>query len=490
LILKISKIQVKNLIDTHFHTYVVDDFYPVHSINSSELLTYNRFDLSFKLLFLDLIDKEGVIAKEVYKSHIKAFSLGKYAEPGNAKKNSIEKYYKDFQKIFKDIGSNGFSSDKSLIPLSIDGSISNGSHRLASAIINNENIEGIKLKIENDAYDYNFFYKRGVSEEILDIAATKFIEYANNVYIAIIWPSAIGHEKEISGIIKNIVYQKKVKLNYTGAHNLISQIYHGESWIGSEKDKFSGAMHKLLECFKTYNPVRVVAFQADNLKDVLIIKEKIRAMFKIGKHSIHITDNKEESVRVSRALFNDNSVHMMNHSDPNKYLQVHESILRIKDFASSNNLSYKDFVIDTSMVLALYGLRAAKDIDLLCNHNNLKDMPSGISLHDDELQYHQLQKSELIYNPNFYFYFNGLKFISFDRIFSMKIKRNEPKDIYDCKMMEALIENNMIKKYRAFLLQSVLYAQVKARSKIVSFLRFIGIYSTIKSIYILIKSKI
>jgi len=169
---------------------------------------------------------------------------------------------------------------------------------------------------------------------------------------------------------------------------------------------------------------------------------------------------------------------------------VHESILRIKDFASSNNLSYKDFVIDTSMVLALYGLRAAKDIDLLCNYNNLKDMPSGISLHDDELQYHQLQKSELIYNPNFYFYFNGLKFISFDRIFSMKIKRNEPKDIYDCKMMEALIENNVIKRYRAFLLQSVLYSQVKARSKIVSLLRFIGIYSIIKSIYILIKSKI
>lgn len=488
-ILKISNTEVKKLVDTHFHAYIVNDFYLIHSINSCELLTYNRFDLSFKLLFLDLIDKEKIVAEEVYKNHIKAFSLGRYVEPGNANKNSIEKYYRDFQKIFKDISHNGFSANKSLIPLSVDGSISNGSHRLASAIINNINIKGIKLDIESDTYDYKFFYKRGVSEKVLDIAATKFIEYANNVYMAIIWPSATGHEEEINNSIKNTVYQKKVKLNYTGAHNLISQIYHGESWVGSEKDKFSGAMHKLLECFKNYNPVRVVAFQADSLKDVFIIKDKIRAVFKIGKHSIHITDNKDESVRVSRALFNDNSIHMMNHSDPNKYLQVHENVLKIKDFAFNNDLSYKDFVIDTSMVLALYGLRSAKDIDLLCNHNNIKDMPSGISLHDDELQYHQLQKNELIYNPNFYFYFNGLKFVSFDRVFSMKRNRSESKDIYDCNMMDALIEKNIIKKYRASLLQSVLYAQVKVRAKIISFLRFIGVYPVIKRIYTGINSK-
>lgn len=44
--MKISKNQVKKLIDTHFHAYIVDDFYLIHSINPSKLLTYNRFDIS------------------------------------------------------------------------------------------------------------------------------------------------------------------------------------------------------------------------------------------------------------------------------------------------------------------------------------------------------------------------------------------------------------------------------------------------------------
>jgi len=480
----ISTSNLKGLVDKHFHSFLVKESYVIRSLSPTDLLTSNRFDIAFKLFYLDTINKEEGIAKELYKGHIEAFSLGKYAEPGNVEKNSIEKYYQEFAKISKDIGVRGFSADESLIPISKNGSILNGSHRIASAIVANLPVKAITLPTNSDNYNYDFFFKRGMSERHLDIAASKFIEYADNIYLAIIWPSAGLEDSVIPKFVSNIVYKKNVKLNHKGAHNLISQIYYGEPWIGSEKNNFSGALDKLLECFRTYDAVKVIAFQADTIEEVLEVKKNVRELCKIGKHSIHITDNKCESVRVSRALFNDNSVHMLNYADPNRYQHVHEDIERVKDFADLNGLDYCDLIIDTSMVLALYGLRQAQDIDLLCNTRKIKHTPSGISLHDEELRYYKVGKTELIYNPDYFFYFKGLKFASFNCVFDMKKCRNENKDVYDCNMMEALIERRRLKKAKAASLQSLLFMQARLRAKCVLLLRYAGLYKLIKTLYL------
>ncbi len=94
-------------------------------------LTHNRFDLAFKLYFLPLLESDcySDFRRACYKYHIKAFSLGSFAEPGNLEKNSYEKYEDVFRQLFHDIQKSGFDETKSLIPLSEDGSILNGAHR-------------------------------------------------------------------------------------------------------------------------------------------------------------------------------------------------------------------------------------------------------------------------------------------------------------------------------------------------------------------------
>ncbi|HCK0044366.1 TPA: hypothetical protein NW722_003875, partial [Vibrio cholerae] len=134
----------------------------------------------------------------------------------------------------------------------------------------------------------------------LDIAATKFVEYADNVYIAFVWPTAQGFDEEIERIIPNIIYRKNIKMTPNGAHNLLSQIYFGEPWLGTVENNFRGSKNKVTECFKTFDFMRVIAFQADSLDSVLQIKENIRQIFNVGKHSIHITDTKDEAIRMAR----------------------------------------------------------------------------------------------------------------------------------------------------------------------------------------------
>ena len=472
---------VAQLIEPHLQKNLILEDYKIKNIKAKELLVHNRFDLAFKLLYLENIDKKSKFSKEIYTEHIRAFSLGEYTERGNKDKNNISRFIEDFHNTFGNIKKNGFDSSKTLIPLSKNGSIANGAHRVASAIYVDKNVECIDTNAADPIYDYNFFYNRNVSKKLLDAVATKFIEYANNIYLAIIWPSAQGWDKEIEEAIPNIVYRKEFALNLNGAHNLISQVYYGEKWIGSAEDNFKGAQGKLVECFRSFDPVRVVAFQANNLDGALVVKDKIRSIFNIGKNSIHITDTKNEAISVGRVVFNDNSIHFLNNAKLSRYISTFKKLDKFTNFIKENKLNMNDLLIDSSLILSCYGLREAKDTDFFCSDNSkIKVRFDDINTHDEVLKYYQKTKQELIYNPKNHFYFNELKFVSFYELYKMKKNRDELKDKNDCRMMEAFMEKDEFKMIVSKFKQKIYYGMIKVRYNLILFLDFIGLKKIIK----------
>ena len=479
----IDKKKIVELIEPHFYEELLESNYKISTRNAKNLLTSTRFDLAFKLLYLEMLDKKVNFSKNVYREHIRAFSLGRFKEPGQLEKNSIEKYIESFLDTLKDIKTNGFNSSQSLVPLSRNGSIANGSHRVASAIFLEQEVECVSLEAKDHIYDYKFFFYRNVSREQLDLATTKFVEYADNVYIAFVWPTAVGHDSELEDVIPNIVYRRDVKLSANGAHNLLSQIYYGEPWLGSVDNNFSGSKGKLVECFKTFDPVRVIAFQAKSLDEVLNIKERVRKLFNVGKHSIHITDTKEEAVRVARIVFNENSIHFLNYAQPNKYRSTHSKLKKFREFLVKNKINNDDIILDSGIVLSLYGLRVASDIDYLASDKVIvENDDEELEYHDEELEYHDEEKAELIYNPKFYFYFNDMKFISFNQLYKMKKNRAEQKDINDYRSMESIIENNRFKKIKSKIKQRIYYEKLKFRSKINRLLKFFHLFDFVRRI--------
>ena len=493
-VLKMNKIirkkNLENLIETHLKKSLLSEHYEIKTIKASKLLIYARFDLAFKLLYLEMKDKDVDFAKEIYAEHIRAFSLGKFTEPGNKEKNSLYKFEEEFHNIFKDIENNGFDNSKTLIPLSSDNCALNGAHRISSAIYLKKEVDCVSIDRKSDIYDYKYFYNRNVSTEMLDVAATKFVEYAENLYIAFLWPTAQGHDEDIETIIPNIVYRKEIILNQNGAHNLLSQIYYGEEWLGSIENDFRGSQGKLVECFRNYDPIRVIAFQANSLDEVLNIKDKVRKIFNVGKHSIHITDTKEEAIRVARMVFNDNAIHFLNYAKPNKYLSTHQKIDKFKAFIQKNELNLNDMVLDSGIILSIYGLREANDIDYFIDDNRkIKFHDEELEFHDKELEFHDEEKLELIYNPKCYFYFYDIKFISFHQLYKMKKNRSEEKDINDYKMMEAVIENNKKKQFINKWKQKLFYAKIKFMHKFIDLLKQMKLYNFIRFIYRFLKGK-
>ena len=485
-----NRSELSALIEPHFFPDLKADVYNVNRVKPNFLLTSNRFDLGFKLIYLEMMNKDISFAQATYKENIRACGLGKYFEPGNKNKNCFSSFLTSFDDTYNSIKTNGFDENKTLIPLSKNGSIANGSHRVASAIFLDKDVNSVKIDTNNNVYDYRFFKERGVSSDVLDVVATKFISYSTNAHIAFIWPSAVGHDKEVESLIPNIVYRKSIQLSKNGAHNLLSQIYFGEEWLGSVEDNFKGAEGKLVECFKNDKPVRIIAFHADSLDVVAKIKDKIREIFNIDKHSVHITDTKDVADRVVKTVFNDNSIHFLNHAKPNKYTSTHNKVADFKTLISNSDACHDDVLLDSSIVLSVYGIREANVIDFLTDDNSKVNIQNdAFENHDSELKYHGIEKLALIYNPLYYFYFNDVKFVSFEQVYKMKKNRNEAKDISDCKMMEALLENNKTKAKLNKFRQFFYYQKIKTRMTLIKLLRFVGLRSVVKSLYGLLVKK-
>lgn len=478
------------LVDKHFEPFIGQEKYEVLQIEPSKLITYNRLDLAIKILYLQVKKYEDVFfAKELYLQHIKLFSLGSFTEPGNPEKNNIQRYLDGFEEVYESILSNGFDETKSIIPLSQNGMISNGAHRVSAAYLAKEKVPAVLLSTPDDNYDFKFFSERGMSGRDIETAVTKFIEIADNCYVALIWPSAQGRQNELDKLIPNVIYQSKISLNHNGAHNLLSQVYYDEAWLGSRDEKYPGVKSKLVECFKNFNDLRVIAFQAESLDKVLEIKENIRQCFSIGKHSVHITDTKGEANRIARILFNENSIHFLNYGDPARYLSTHQKIERFKSFIKKNGIEVGEIVLDSSIVMSLYGIRECNDIDYLSIDICIKYLDELIEDHSEELKFHQEGKSTIILDPSFYFYYDDLKFISFSQLYRMKKNRSEQKDKNDLVLMKASIDQNIVKICIAKIKQKFYFFTVKFKLRIMELLKIVGLYEVIRHIYRTLKNK-
>lgn len=254
-------------------------------------------------------------------------------------------------------------------------------------------------------------------------------------------------------------------------------------WDGRPKSGFHGVKQK--ECFPSgdyQNKIKVMVFQEESLDRVISIKKKIRKVCNIGHSSIHITDTKEEVLRISELIFNNNGIHFLNYANPYKYHKSNiKNIDNVLKYFEKNKIKQDDILIDSSMLLSLYGLRKNEDIDFLTN-KKITSPDEALDAHDSVLKYHAVEKNELIYNSRYYFIYNNIKFVSFDQLFKMKSNRGEEKDIKDCEMMNALIESNDYKKLIAKVKQNIFYFRVRYK-KIINLVMVLLLYILVCNIF-------
>ena len=406
----------------------------------NKFITSNRFDLMAKYLYVKHfhIKKYTNFFIELYKSHINTFN-GCYEYPGT--KNNINDFIQSFDNLILSIKKYNFNNDFP-IPIGNNNVIINGAHRIVTSYFLKKNIY---FEYQNKVaclYNYSFFLNRKKFPSLQTIYAdTMALEYINinsNIRIMCLYPKAyninnINIIKNIISTYGNIYYEKTIQFNQNGFNNLIKELYRGEKWIGGLFP--NGVTEKTKLCFDN-KPTTFFLIDMKDTNKLIEMKEKCRSLYKLKKHSLHVSDYTNDTFRIASSVLNKNSIHFLNNGTNDITMNTK---LLLNKFFNEVKLNKEDFCLTSSLIMEMYGLRQAKDIDYL-HENNYNINTNNIGLHSGIWEnYYNIHKKNIIYNPENHFYFNGFKFATLKVIMDMKQNRAEFKDLNDIELIKKFV---------------------------------------------------
>jgi len=421
-------------------------------ISAQELFEKNkRFDLIYKILYLKHMNGtkgEQDFFQKIYLEHLKYFNNFYEEDPP---KNCEEDFIDSFQNLYHEITANGFD-DQYAIPVNRQLQLYDGAHRLSVGVVLSKNVPVI-LKEHKDIYDYNFFQKKKMKKELADLGALEYISQNRKSYIVQIFPIVpYGYDQKIVQILQQygfVYYKKSFHINQNGIINVKKINYGKEDWAGDIHNGFAGLRKHALMCCG-YRKMRVLIFVAEQLEDVISAKKKIREMLHMGNYPVHINDTREEAIKLANIYFNKNALDWINATPFDiQYKQISEYEQQYNSFCIEKKIAPEKCAMTGSMVMALYGLRTAKDIDLVHTNDISFDEWKDISSHITEKDFYSLDFETMIWNPKEHMIIDNIKFISIYNIIKMKKKRREfPKDYKDLYQM-VIVRN--IRKIMAYI---------------------------------------
>jgi hypothetical protein len=402
-----------------------------------------RFDLIIKYLYIKnyFNNYNTNYFVELYKNNILLFNGGRELDNN---KNCIEDFVNNFNSLIANIKNNGFNN-KYPIPVH-KNLITNGAHRLTCCYFL-DIIHSVKPSIPmNLYYDYNFFNEQNkkkqiISQNVMDNNILDAIKINKELRCLIIFPKFFKNKNTLYNCLKKIksesvvFFEKQIILSKNGLSNLVKELYRGESWIGGmfpEGNNPGGKCNLLMDDNKINQEFLLIILKNNNL---INLKKNIRNMFN-NHHCVHTTDLFEDTFRTASCLLNTNSIHFLNNFNSSNISSNNKKLLIDYFNIIKNNTDFDEYCVTSSFILELFGIRHANDIDYLNIKNKTISTNSKISCHKNQwLKYYNKDKDEIIFNPEYHFYFNGVKFCTLDIIKKMKEKRNEPKDINDINLI-------------------------------------------------------
>lgn len=452
---------------------------PFNVIDMVPCPTWNRFDLGFKLLWLDAFHgATSEFAERIYEAHIAAFSLNDMHEPGSAGKTGIERFRTDFVALQEAMGNRGFDARQSLVPLAEDGSILNAGHRCATAIALDLPVAAVDTGLEAVEFDYRFFAKRGMVDDDLDAAAIRMVEAMPNAAVALLWPAAKGRDRETEALIGPLIYCRALSITVEAGHILLSRVYRDEPWLGPPEEDFPGIRRKLMECFSGTDALRVLIFDAPPDRDRVALKDAIRQIYGIAKSSIHITDTHSEAVELAHLLLNPSARHFLAHGRPMAFEETRRNLSCIQHYTSAHGLSPGDMVVDTGMVMGLYGLRPPSDIDAVA----AAPLPPGpVEQHSDA--HRDDAFGDLAQDPLRHFRYAGITFASLSEVARLKARRLAGQDREDLLRMQPLLSIQLGRAEARPLALRGTFILLRMRRRVIRILMAAGLGKPLRRLY-------
>lgn len=415
---------------------------------AAELLVPERFDIAIKLLYGRLWKAKRAKSWRLYtyQKHIKMITGDnpQLSEFDGMPKSGLEAYLETFESLIQ----TNKSLSIPLVPVDQKNIAIDGAHRIAAAIVAARPVRAVQIEASSPSQAPSTFFQTATKyhapcpEEILDEAAIEYCRTKTSVALALVFPvvSSTAFAKHTLKEVSSIVYEKTFFLTSKMGSLLLQQVYLDHSWFQGEAASL-GFMHKTQACFPHAGNTTALLLDRFEYSKLRETKELIRRHYQLGNHSIHITDGLEETRRVAKLVFNQNSLFMLNMT-PNPNLKFWRIFETYRQWRRSQPQQGESICIGGSALLALIGHRDANDIDFISTHDpsEFSDYPEKIDSHDKVACFYPHPFDEIIGDPRKHFWFMGEKFCSPQVIWEMKNKRGEPKDHMDCLALQQFMQ--------------------------------------------------
>jgi hypothetical protein len=442
----------------HFQ-FDLSDICTEYEINARELLGEDRFDLYAILFYIDCKVK-GMqnldFAISVYKERTRSITAYQFKEDCNSEKQNFEAFLNALDLLITTYQNDTFDATKKLIPIDKNGTLIDGAHRVACAAYFDKPVRVLQFtEREVIKTTYSVMRSKMLPDVVSDIMALTACKWHEDLFMVFFWPkSAVNATKQQQALelIRSrvsVLYEREMTLNYNAIRNLMIQLYGHMDWVGSIENDFESTYHKASDVWDERGYCRFVLVRADSCEAMLKLKAEARDIMGIGLSSIHSTDTIAETNLAVNALFNRNSLHFISYAKPTKFKSSFKLVEKFKSIIVAENKLPEHYIIDSSMVLAIYGARQANDLDYYCliPDDVLSQYDESIEEHDDtQKAYYDTSISDLILSPENYFEFNGLKFVSLENLHQFKLNRlnstHDTKDKDDIVLIENLLSTN------------------------------------------------
>lgn len=320
----------------------------------------------------------------------------------------------------------------------------------------------------------------------------EYIKFRKNTFCLTVWAN---YDHDLNDLVEflaqygYVYYVKEIKLNYNGAMNLVHQLYsdtHRFPTINKIKEKveYLGWDNNDKNIKKK---VRVIFFE--NASAELIsgsqapLKTKIREFLLKhitnknlrGDDLMHINDHYYQTIEYSQIFLHKKTISFLKKQNLEKHLSFDKSRLyvnTVKQWIIKNVklIDQERYVVMGSAILYLYGIRQCRDIDgLMLGDGASKELientakffynrPTRFAFAEfgitdtkywdegwdiKDAHWFELMgikyRDELLFNPECYMYFNGMKFLTLKSEILKKYIRHKYHDVGDMlQIMELL----------------------------------------------------
>jgi len=296
----------------------------------------------------------------------------------------------------------------------------------------NQNISITHTNDLDQNYDFNFLNRIGLNDIYKDAMVSEFLQIHKNIRVYCLFGLPEKIIREIYDFIvrkRKLIYYKHVQLSQTGQRRLMKILYGRNTWWKNE------LMETLsYERFtKSFDSAVFIFMESKTIDEEILFKKTVREKFLNGllHKKVHSSDTTEETADISEVVLNNNSVHYLNVAP----LDAENSVLdKIDKELRNSEIDLKDIVIDGSLILEMYGLRKAIDLDFTVTENLWMHGGSKKS-HNHEYDLQFMKPIDLSQDPRCHFFHNNLKFMSLPALVTFKIFRGEEKDFDDIKLI-------------------------------------------------------